>query len=32
LAPTLMATVRWFPSPITTTGYSSAATTYTTGC
>ena len=22
----------WFPSPITTTGYSSAATTYTTGC
>jgi hypothetical protein len=28
----LMATMRWFPSPITTTGYSSAATTYTTGC
>jgi hypothetical protein len=28
----LMAAVRWFPSPITTTGYSSAATTYTTGC
>jgi len=28
----LMATVRWFPSPITITGYSSAATTYTTGC
>ena len=28
----IMATVRWFPSPITTTGYSSAATTYTTGC
>jgi transposase len=28
----LMAAVRWFPSPITTTGYSSPATTYTTGC
>jgi transposase len=28
----LMAAVRWFPSPITTTGYSSLATTYTTGC
>jgi transposase len=28
----LMTAVRWFPSPITTTGYSSAATTYTTGC
>jgi hypothetical protein len=28
----LMAAVRWFPSPITTTGYSSAVTTYTTGC
>jgi hypothetical protein len=28
----LIAAVRWFPSPITTTGYSSAATTYTTGC
>src|SRR5512137_336598 len=28
----LMAAVRWFPSPITTTGNSSAATTYTTGC
>ena len=28
----LMATVCWFPSPITTTGNSSAATTYTTGC
>jgi hypothetical protein len=28
----LRAAVRWFPSPITTTGYSSAATTYTTGC
>src|SRR6202140_598781 len=26
-----IAGVRWFPSPITTTGYSSAATTYTTG-
>ena len=24
--------VRWFPSPITTTGNYSAATTYTTGC
>ena len=28
----LIAAVRWFPSPITITGYSSAATTYTTGC
>ena len=28
----LIAAVRWFPSPITTTGNSSAATTYTTGC
>ena len=28
----LIAAVRWFPSPITTTGDSSAATTYTTGC
>jgi transposase len=28
----LIATVRWFPSPITATGYSSPATTYTTGC
>jgi transposase len=28
----LIAAVRWFPSPITTTGYSSPATTYTTGC
>jgi hypothetical protein len=28
----LMAAVRWFPSPITTTGYFSAVTTYTTGC
>jgi hypothetical protein len=28
----LMAAVRWFPSPIAITGYSSAATTYTTGC
>src|SRR6202035_4062000 len=28
----LMAAVRWVPSPITTTGNSSAATTYTTGC
>src|SRR6202051_3413881 len=28
----LMAAVRWFPSPITTPGYSSTATTYTTGC
>jgi transposase len=28
----LIGTVRWFPSPITTTGYSSPATTYTTGC
>jgi len=28
----LMAAVSWFPSPITTTGYSSPATTYTTGC
>jgi hypothetical protein len=28
----LMAAVRWFPSPITTIGTSSAATTYTTGC
>ena len=28
----LMAAVRWFPSPITTTGNSTAATTYTTGC
>src|SRR6202030_1785569 len=28
----LMAAVRWFPSPTTTTGDSSPATTYTTGC
>jgi len=28
----LIAAVRFLPSPITTTGYSSAATTYTTGC
>src|SRR6202171_4017963 len=28
----LIAAVRWFPSPITTTGNSSAATTFTTGC
>jgi transposase len=28
----LMFAVRWFPSPITTTGNSSATTTYTTGC
>jgi transposase len=28
----LIAALRWFPSPITTTGYSSAATTFTTGC
>ena len=28
----LIATLRWFPSPITTTGNSSAATTFTTGC
>jgi len=28
----LTAAVRWFASPITTTGNSSAATTYTTGC
>jgi len=28
----LMAAVRWFPSPVITTGNSSAATTYTTGC
>jgi hypothetical protein len=28
----LIAAVRWFPSPLTTTGNSSAATTYTTGC
>jgi hypothetical protein len=28
----LAADVRWLPSPITTTGYSSAGTTYTTGC
>ena len=28
----LIAALRWFPSPITTTGNSSAATTYTTGC
>jgi hypothetical protein len=28
----LMAAVRWFPSPITTTSNSSAAITYTTGC
>ena len=28
----LIAAVRWFPSPITSTGNSSAATTYTTGC
>jgi hypothetical protein len=28
----LIAAVRWFPSPITTTGNSLAATTYTTGC
>jgi transposase len=28
----LIAAVRWFPSPITTTGNSSAPTTYTTGC
>jgi hypothetical protein len=28
----LIAAVRWFPSPITTTGHSSPATTYTTGC
>src|SRR5258705_8822135 len=29
---TLIAAARWFPSPITTIGTSSAATTYTTGC
>jgi hypothetical protein len=28
----LVAAMRWFPSPITTTGYSSPAITYTTGC
>jgi transposase len=28
----LMAAMRWFPSPITSSGNSSAATTYTTGC
>src|SRR3979490_1034220 len=28
----LLAAVRWFSSPITTTGYSSPATTFTTGC
>ena len=28
----LIAAVRWLPSPITTIGNSSAATTYTTGC
>jgi hypothetical protein len=28
----LIAAVRWFPSPITTTGNSSAPTTFTTGC
>ena len=28
----LTAAVRWFSSPITTTGYSSPATTFTTGC
>jgi len=28
----LIAAVRWFPSPINTTGNSSVVTTYTTGC
>jgi hypothetical protein len=32
IKPELFGSSLWFPSPITTTGNSSAATTYTTGC